>query len=79
MPAAMVSAADASRHQVDELILDYLLWYCTSAMLTERRLRADGRATKTECAEASQSADMGLRLANSFVHPTDLVGLNSFH
>ncbi|KAF8537094.1 hypothetical protein BDD12DRAFT_848281 [Trichophaea hybrida] len=63
MPSALETPS--TRLHVDELILDYLLWYCTSSLLSERLLRADGD-TKHQYAEASRNSDMGMKLVNSF-------------
>ena len=55
---------NTTRLHVDELILDYLLWYCIDSLLKERKLRQDGLIGKQEWIEASKSADMGMRLVN---------------
>ncbi|PWW80650.1 hypothetical protein C7212DRAFT_341340 [Tuber magnatum] len=67
MPAAnMDSHRVTTRLHVDELILDYLQWFCISSLLKERRLRLDGNVGKREWTDATKSADMGMRLVNSF-------------
>ncbi|RPA98861.1 hypothetical protein L873DRAFT_1828297 [Choiromyces venosus 120613-1] len=67
MPASnMDSHQVTTRLHVDELILDYLLWFCTSSLLKERRLRLDGHVGKREWTDAAKSTDMGMRLVNSF-------------
>lgn len=63
MPTA-TNIPDATRLHVDELILDYLLWFCVESLLSERKLRQEGKVGKREWDDASKSADMGLRLVN---------------
>ncbi|KAI5806204.1 hypothetical protein EDC01DRAFT_138208 [Geopyxis carbonaria] len=63
MPSAM--EAPSNRLQVDELILDYILWYCSSQILAESRLR-NSPADKQQCDDASRNGDMAIRLVNSF-------------
>lgn len=63
MPTA-TNMPDATRLHVDELILDYLLWFCVESLLSERELRQEGKVGKREWDDASKSADMGLRLVN---------------
>jgi len=50
------------RLHVDEIILDYLLWYCTSSLLSARQLRNEH---KSEYAEAMRNGDTGIKLVNS--------------
>ena len=65
MPAANMDSHEVTtRLHVDELILDYLLWFCTSSLLKERRLRLDDQVGKREWTDAAKSADMGMRLVN---------------
>jgi hypothetical protein len=61
------AAAEASstRFSVDKLILDYLLWYCTSALLIERCLRVEGRSNNSEYAYAARNGDNAIKLVNS--------------
>ncbi|KAG0635681.1 hypothetical protein HOY80DRAFT_892638 [Tuber brumale] len=67
MPAANMDSHEVTtRLHVDELILDYLLWFCTSSLLKERQLRLDDHVAKREWTDAAKSADMGMRLVNSF-------------
>lgn len=63
MPTATIMP-DTTRLHVDELILDYLLWFCVESLLDERRLRQEGKVGKREWDDALKSADMGLRLVN---------------
>lgn len=63
MPAATNMPATTRLH-VDELILDYLLWFCIESLLAERKLRQEGKVGKMEWTDASKSADMGLKLVN---------------
>jgi hypothetical protein len=59
----------STRLHVDELVLDYLLWYCTSSLLVERRLRAEGNSNKCESTDAARNSDAGMKLVNSsFAH-----------
>lgn len=72
MPTA-TNIPDATRLHVDELILDYLLWFCVESLLSERKLRQEGKVGKREWDDASKSADMGLRLVNCLCPLTVLV------
>lgn len=63
MPTATM-IPDTTRLHVDELILDYLLWFCVESLLNERKLRQGDKVGKVEWNDASKSADMGLRLVN---------------
>lgn len=65
MPTAVDMSANTRLH-VDELILDYLCWFCIESVLSERKLRQEGKVGKREWADASKSAEMGLKLVNSF-------------
>ncbi|KAH8146038.1 uncharacterized protein LAJ45_09960 [Morchella importuna] len=65
MPTAVDMNANTRLH-VDELILDYLCWFCIESVLSERKLRQEGKVGKREWADASKSAEMGLKLVNSF-------------
>lgn len=73
MPTA-VNMSDPTRLHVDELILDYLLWFCIESLLSERKLRQEGKVGKMEWADASKSADMGLKLVNCLWSPCYLSG-----
>ncbi|KAI5855386.1 hypothetical protein BZA05DRAFT_391436 [Tricharina praecox] len=61
MPSAM--EAPSTRLHVDEIILDYLLWYCTSSLLSARSLRT---GNKSEYAETTRNGDTAIKLVNSF-------------
>lgn len=63
MPTA-TTIPDTTQLHVDELILDYLLWFCVESLLSERKLRQEDRVGKREWDDASKSVDMGLRLVN---------------
>ncbi|KAA8909791.1 hypothetical protein FN846DRAFT_941506 [Sphaerosporella brunnea] len=49
---------------VDLLIFDYLLWYCTNSLLTERRLRAED--SRGEIADVARNGDNAIKLLISF-------------
>ncbi|CUS10399.1 unnamed protein product [Tuber aestivum] len=80
MPTASMDSHEVTtRLHVDELILEYLLWFCTSSLLKERRLRLGDCVGKQEWTDAAKSADMGMRLVNSFsqtfkrLHPNSIL------
>ncbi|KAL7276274.1 hypothetical protein RUND412_000740 [Rhizina undulata] len=64
MPRA-VETGKTTRQHVDELILDYLLWFGVESLPLERKLRMEGHVGAREWLEASKAADMGLRMVNS--------------
>jgi hypothetical protein len=64
VPSAAIEAS-STRLSVDQLILDYLLWYCTSALLIERCLRVEGHSNKSEHANAARNGDNAMKLVNS--------------
>lgn len=57
MPSAM--QPPTVHLQVDELVLDYLLWHCTQTLLRERTLLARNPAT------SRKDGDLAIKLAHS--------------
>ncbi|KAI5817466.1 hypothetical protein BZA77DRAFT_343461 [Pyronema omphalodes] len=65
MPSAMESPSE--RLEVDEIILDYLLWFCTTSLLNERRLQLSSPPpAKLELTEATRNSNISMNLVHSF-------------